>query len=537
MPSCLGLYIEDKLIKYAKVSKEKDMTKIENFGVEFYDDLEKKIAQIIDETSSERTAINVNLTGETYDYFKIFSLLSKKDLEDAIATEVETLYFEKGISQNNVETRYMLSPIKEETDRLRVLNISANKAQIIEKTNLIGNGRLHGVSPLPVILPELLKIKETENSLIINIEDKTIFTSIINGQVYEIEKTTHGMSEILERINFKENSYSKAYDICKNTTIYTSDITDVETDTNMYLEDIMPTLYEIVQDMIRITEKLPKKVSKIYITGSAALINNVDMYFKEYVEEAECVLLKPVFIDNAKTKINIKDYIEVNSAIALAITALEQKQYNINFLTKGNKKIKNSPASKSNKPKKSGSITMPEFNLDLTGPFDSIEMSFLRGIISLFLIFALYAGFSSYVTKSINDKNTEITQVKTGVQQQISLATTDLNKIQSKVSSYKKMTSNLEAINQKVAEAYRTKNEIPNLLYHIMNIIPVNVQITSIEQTSDRHIVIQARTTDYQYFAYFTAGLKTGGILNNVVSGTATKTGEIINVTIEGDLQ
>lgn len=340
MPSCLGVYIEDKLIKYAKVSKEKDRTKIENFGVEFYDDLSSKIAQIIEETSSEKTAVSVNLLGETYDYFKIFSLLSKKDLEDAIATEVETLFFEKGISLNNVETRHMLSPIKEESDRVRVLNISANKAQILEKTNLVGNAKLHAISPLPVVLPELLKIKETENSLIINIEDKTTFTSIIDGHVYEIEKVAHGMSEILERINFKENSYSKAYDICKNTTIYTSDITDADADTNMYLEDIMPTLYEIVQEMIKITEKLPKKVSKIYITGSAALINNIDMYFKEYIEEAECVILKPVFIDNAKTKINIKDYIEVNSAIALAITALEQKTYHINFLRKRKQKVK-----------------------------------------------------------------------------------------------------------------------------------------------------------------------------------------------------
>ena len=36
-----------------------------------------------------------------------------------------------------------------------------------------------------------------------------------------------------------------------------------------------------------------------------------------------------------------------------------------------------------------------------------------------------------------------------------------------------------------------------------MNIIPVNVQITSIENTIDKHIVINAQTTNYQYLAYF----------------------------------
>ena len=142
------------------------------------------------------------------------------------------------------------------------------------------------------------------------------------------------MSEILEKINFKENSYSKAYGICKNTTIFTSDLNDIDSDTNLYLEDIVPTLYNITQDMNKVIEKLPKKISKIYITGTGALINNVDLYFKEYVEDIECAILKPAFIDQERTKINVKDYIEVNSAIGLAITALKEKQYSINFLRK-----------------------------------------------------------------------------------------------------------------------------------------------------------------------------------------------------------
>ena len=334
MPSCLGLYIEEKLIKYAKVSKEKDKTKIENFGVEFYEDATKAITQIIEETGSEKTPISINIVGETYDYFKIFSLLSKKDLDKAIETEVDTIYFEKGLSKNNLENRVIIKPIPDESDRLRVFNISVNKAQILEKSNLIGNGKLFNISPLPAVLPELIMAKETENSLIINIEDKTTLVSIIDGKIHEVEKSSFGMTDILEKINYKENSYSKAYEICKNTTIFTSDINDIDNDSNLYLEDIMPTLYNIVQDMNNFIEKAPKKINKIYITGSAALINNIDLYFKEYVEDIECVILKPWFLDQTKTKINIKDYIEVNSAIALATAALEERQHNINFLRK-----------------------------------------------------------------------------------------------------------------------------------------------------------------------------------------------------------
>jgi len=153
------------------------------------------------------------------------------------------------------------------------------------------------------------------------------------------------------------------------------------------------------------------------------------------------------------------------------------------------------------------------------------------------LIFLIYFAFSSLLTNSINKKNEEILEVKTSVEEQIKLANNDLTKLKTKMSTYRKLRTNLENINEKVAENYRSKNAIPNLLYHIMNVIPVNVQITSIENTSDKHIVINAQTTNYEYLAYFTASLKTGGILTNVVSGTAKKEGEIIKVTIEGDLQ
>ena len=62
MPSCLGLYIENNLIKYAKVTKEKDMIKVDAFGVKFYDQIGPAINQIIAETFSYKTPISINLS-------------------------------------------------------------------------------------------------------------------------------------------------------------------------------------------------------------------------------------------------------------------------------------------------------------------------------------------------------------------------------------------------------------------------------------------------------------------------------------------
>ena len=62
MSSCLGLYICENLIKYAKVSKDHDVIKVESFGIKFYDRLSEAIDQVIQETYSQKTPISVNLS-------------------------------------------------------------------------------------------------------------------------------------------------------------------------------------------------------------------------------------------------------------------------------------------------------------------------------------------------------------------------------------------------------------------------------------------------------------------------------------------
>lgn len=50
MLSCLGIFVDKNLIKYAKVKKSKDNYKVEAFNVEVFDDLEKTLEKIILET-------------------------------------------------------------------------------------------------------------------------------------------------------------------------------------------------------------------------------------------------------------------------------------------------------------------------------------------------------------------------------------------------------------------------------------------------------------------------------------------------------
>ena len=97
-----------------------------------------------------------------------------------------------------------------------------------------------------------------------------------------------------------------------------------------YLDNIMPTLYNIATQVRDIIANSTLKIEKIYLTGTLSVVNNIDLYFQEVLQTDKAEILKPFFIKDI-LKINIKDYIEVNSAIALALQGLEYGLKDINF--------------------------------------------------------------------------------------------------------------------------------------------------------------------------------------------------------------
>lgn len=98
------------------------------------------------------------------------------------------------------------------------------------------------------------------------------------------------------------------------------------------------------------------------------------------------------------------------------------------------------------------------------------------------------------------------------------------------------MIKNLQDINDKINNALKTKNAIPNLLNQIMFIIPENVQITSIQNTTDKHIEINAQSNKYEQLGYLKAKIKADNILTNVISTAGQKENNVVTVKIEGDL-
>ena len=541
MAENLGLYIGKDLIKYAKVSKEKDNVKLEAFGIKFYTDISKAIDQIVQETNSNNIPISVNLTDELYQFFSMFAQLSKKDLEKAVKLEFEAYCTEKGYNANSFEIRYAFIDDVNEIEKIKVINVSENKVDLNKTKDMFNGQKLESISPLPMILPNLIKIDDSENVMIVNLEDKTTVTTLYGKSVGDIQIFDFGSNEILDKINQQEDSYAKAYDILRNTTIYTSDtqsFPEVESEGDKYLEEIMPTIYNIVGAVQQLINDGLDKISRIYITGTLSNINNIDLYFQEYLGDIKCEILKPYFIQSSYKDVNVKEYVDVNSAISLAIQGIAPSINGINFKQLQLKDKLNVSIDLFPKQKKAGGsnrslkLNMDSFKTEMS----KTEISILRLCISILIFIIVYIVFSNLLLKQIEDKEVEVKSLTASIKNEITKVTTDTSKLNSKATEYSTLIEQLNTINDKISEVNENRDLIPNLLNQIMTVIDETVQITSISNPTGKHIVIEAQSPKYQGLGFFKRKLQVNGILQNVVSGSGIKQGEYVTVTIEGDL-
>ena len=538
MSSCLGLYIQEHLIKYAKVSKEKDKFKVESFGIKFYEKVEEAISQVIEETYSQKIPISINVSEEMYNYFDMFALLTKNDLQKAIKTEFESYCTDKGYNPNVFETRYAVVDNQLDKDKIKIIHIADNKIELNKRIQEVEGYHLTNISPISMAIPNLIQVDKNENSIIVNIEDDTILTTILGGKISNIDIIEEGSRDFLSKINLKENSYSKSYEICKNTTIYTSEGRELQAEEQTYLQDIMPTLYNLVSQVNKIINSNSEKIKKVYITGTAAVVNNIDLYFQEYLPDTECEILKPYFVENTRN-INIKDYIEVNSAISMALMGLGEGISGMNFRKKtladqipSWMKIEVNPDKSKKEQKNLGGF----FTWDLGQKLDKTETSLIRIAVGLFLLVTIYSGFSGVLDYQIEQKKKEAEDSIRQTNSQIALANKDNEQIKTKTNEYANMIQNLQDANDRLTDRNRTRNAIPNLLNQIMSIIPENVQLTSIENDTGTHIVINAQSNKYEQLGFFVARLKTDVILTNIVSTAGQKDGGVVTIKIEGDL-
>lgn len=547
MQVCLGIYVQKNLIKYAKVSKDRNSFKVEAYGVKFYDgDIEKTIEQIVKETYSFQVPISINIDNEKYTYSNVFALLKAQDLEKAMDTEFEFFCNNNNQNKNTLEYRKIYAPDKDDRDKLRVLYTYVDKSNVVQRLQILDKFKIQNVSPIAITIPNLNPVLIQEDCLIVNLEDETEVTTVINGKVFSVDKIETGMGKILRLIEERENSIQKAYEICKNTTVYTKSGQNLKVEGNEYLDDIITILFEIINQIKDIVAKNGVDVTSIYLTGMGLVINNIDLLFQEAWIDKKCEILVPYFIEKTNVKINIKDYIEVNSAISLAIQGLDSKKQNINFdESKMNFQkimaILTSDVGKKNSNTKIKGRKSSTFNRASLREIANMELDFgdrtlLTIVAGLMIAIILFVGVTEVLSKQIKEKMASADTIIENSQKEIDKVTKYNSLVNARTSEYQKLVDKIDEANSKVSEEYSSKNAIPNLLNKIMYNIPVGVQLLSIENQSGKDIVITAQAEKYDQLGYFKAALEEEGILTDIISTRGTKPGELISITITGKL-
>lgn len=530
MPSCLGIHIENDVIKYAKVRKEKDLIKVEAFNVVFYDDLKATIKRIITETNSHKVPISVNLGTETYNYFEISSLMSIADMKKAAALDFDYLCEERNIKKDTLETRFLFAPSIESSEKMQAIAISGNQADIAQKKISFENAKISSLHPLTTSITNIVNPSEKANIAILNIEETTKLTIMSDGKIVAIELIEEGMKNILNKINMTENSKQKSYEVCKNTTLYSQEAEGDSQEGNEYLDSIMPTLYTIITKAKEKIEYTGINISKIYISGMATAINNIDLYFQEYFEKAKCEILRPYFANVSSIKTSIKEYIEVNSAIALALDGIGFGYRELNFIGSGKStgKVIKSSGEKSAFAGKSA----------FSGTLSAIEKLSIRVSMAVGLALILYVMASHSISNQINDKYREIEVSLAKIDTEISKVNSDIEKVEAGTKKYESEIEALNSLESKISqERIIKKSKIPNLLSNLAALTPTRVQLITIQnEKNSTHIVIEAQSDDYDQLGYLKAAIATGGYLQNVKSTSGTKTEGIITTIIEGDL-
>lgn len=531
---CLGLYIEENFIKYAKLHKERDNIKVETFGTKFYDNLDQAISQIINETGSQKTPIAVNLPGGYFDYLELFALLNNSAMKKSVDIEFEMLCQEKGINKDDMEKRYIFMLDQDDADKMKVLNVSISKDELGDVKDRFNGYNLTTIEPLQVDITNLIYTNEEQNELIVNLEKETTLTFLQHGRIDKIDTIDTSIMEAFNKIMDIENSREKAYEILKNTTITSQDIS--VSDGNEYLDTVVPVLFKILNELKEKMNEYGKQINKVYFSGTGIVINNIDMYFQDRFNDIQCDLIKPTFIDSQSLKIGIKDYIEVNSAISMALAGVGVGTGELNFCTKslsstlGKFDLGSSP------------LKMKGLKETAGERFDAFEkMSVRIAVLSIIFIF-IYAALSKTVMTDMNHRNKMAKDKLLETQKSIEYLAKDKTSIEYLKSEYETLISRLN--NEQIINGQKTfrDDEIPNFLTSVGSRIPTEVKLVRVENTQGRHFVIEARAIKYQQLGYFKSILEVANILTDVKSTTGVRyhdedVGEdYVLITIEGDL-
>lgn len=570
MNGCLGIYLGEKIIKYAKVVMDsQNRIDIKKTGVKFVErDKFETVRAILEEINQENYPVSVNLLTETYDNLKLINKLSKSDLAKVINIEYEDICERKGITPENFEKKYYISPNENKEDEtINVLMVREKK----ETLNLIKKSlpgvQLSGLIPQRLTVKNLVQPSE-QNYILLNFEEQTQVITVVKGQIKKSSFITIGVANVLEALAQNLNSYSKAYEVCKAMNVYGENTGNIPVECERIAE---PIIQEIIHRVETNIIDVKNDINKIYITGTGTMFTNLDLLFKEYFG-IDTVLLKPWFIDLKAYENNLSDILEVNSAISLAYETLMPTYGSLNFAKEDDVKKKFlsmfslKPKSKAKETKeeapKIAEVNMTEEEKELALTRENLNKDIVKSkekkkikigtpnftkvngilinldiILSCALVTYILIGYFFDMQilankEEFSDKSNEINQLTSSIQG-------DLDYLNGQKKQYEDVNKYVEEVVEKIHNkeiGKLTTYNVAHFMQSVMTTIPGNVKVVKISSNDAKHVTMIMTSTTYNELGYFVSKLKLEGTLNNIKINKVQHGTEEIQIEIGGDL-
>lgn len=525
MSNCLGIYLNDNIVKFAKMSYEKDMVKLEQYGTRYIRiDPLNQIESIIQETNS--TGIPIAINPEKSDYINV-EMYEQGQVKSYIR-DVAKLEFEAWCEKNanlpqNYEYVYRAADSKN-LDGRRMLSINVVKKDTIEKyTQRIGNV----VSFYPSnLLTQRLVPQEEQNYIFVDFSDTLSIRVVENNKIVDLRDLDIGMKQIIESFNEKLGTYQKSYEACKQINVFSEGYDNNDKELEIILE---PLLQNILKKIQLYVDKYRRNVDKIILTGDGIVFTNIDILFTEFFN-LKCEILKPDFLENTSNVRNTADILEAIEAIALAYDALKPIQRESEYIKKSilkkglfSKKDKTLKPSKNlekinalklfeKKDKKNNDVRDFDTENNISKIINCVT------IVCGILLF-IYLAFGMIYTSKVEKIKKNVEEEIASMDKKIAEISQDNTYITSNTKKYNEINEYVQKVSEEIESnkigKFTTYN-VATFLNNVIKIIPKNVQLVNIKSDDNKNVVITAKSDSYADLGYFVAELKINSTLNNI---------------------
>lgn len=542
MSSCLGIYVNENVIKFAKLSYEKNVLQLEKYGTRFVKiDPLNQIEAIIQETNSTRTPVAITPEKSEFINIEMFEQGHVKAFfNDVTKMEFEAWCEKNAKSPQRYDYIYKSADAKN-VDGKRNIEINIVEKDVLSKYTQRFNN-VSSIYPSGLLTQRLVPSTE-QNYVLVDFSDTLTVIVVVEGKVVDMKNYKIGMKQILQDFAGKLGSYQKAYEACKQINVFSEGMDNNNRELELILE---PLLQEVLKNVQTYVEKYRKDIEKIILTGSGIIFTNIDILFTEFMDQ-RCEILKPEFLEDTSNVRNTADMLETIEAMSLAYDVLLPKPKESEYVKKSSvkrgllaifdKKPKDRKEAKLKEKKETKLKETPKVSISF---FDTTRIGTILTCICIVfaVLFVSYLAFgtiySSRVEKMKNDINNTIAKINTD----ISAVDSDYSYINTNMTKYKNINDEVQEVIEQIESnkigKFSTYN-VATFLQNIIKIIPKNVQLVNISSDDNKNVKITAQSSSYADLGYFVAELKINNTLNSIKVNNV-KNSETTIIEIGGEL-